>query len=70
MEERKRIDIPGEDWHIEVTHETPNKILFAVLNNNSFEAMKEEDKKKIMKDIEDFGKWRIYKKLNKDLENK
>ena len=70
MEKNKKIEIPGEKFHVEVTHETENKVLFAVINNNIYEALSEEDKKKIEEDIKDFGKWRIYKKLKKDLEDK
>lgn len=64
----ERIDIPGEKFHIELIHETENKLLFAVISNNTYEELSDEDKKKIKGDIKDLGKWRIFKKLKRDLE--
>ncbi len=67
-EERKRINFPGENFHAEVTYEDKVKILIAFINNNSYDELKEEDRKKIMEDVSDIGKWRIFKKLKKELE--
>jgi hypothetical protein len=68
MEENEKIDIPGENFHIEIYHEAENKILFQFVCNNPYTKLTEEDKKKIEEDIKDLGKWRIYKKLKKELE--
>ena len=64
----ERIDIPGEEFHIELVLENEMKILVAFMNNNPYEELKEEDKAKIKKDIEDLGKWRMFKELKKELE--
>lgn len=70
MDKGKRIDFPGENFHAEFTHEDETKVLIAFRNNHPFDELKEEDRKKIIEDLKDLGKWRIYKKLRKDLEDK
>ncbi len=64
----ERIDIPGENFHIEVTYEDKNKLIFAFFSNSPYGELTEEDKKKIMEDVRGLGKWRIFKNLKKELE--
>lgn len=64
----ERIDIEGQKWHIEVTHETDKSLLISFVNNNPYEGLTEEQRKQIKEDIRDWGKWRIFKNLKRDLD--
>ncbi len=69
MEKKEKIPLAGQDWHIEITSESEKHISFLFIKNApDFSSFTEEERKKIKNDIKDWGKWRKYKELKKDLE--
>jgi hypothetical protein len=66
----EKIEIPGERYHIVITSESEDALVCVFRNNTSWDKLDEKTRKQIKGEIKDWGKWRIYKKLKKDLENK
>jgi len=66
----EKIEIPNEDYHIQITKADENGIVMVFYKNNSFcPPFSQEQIEDIKKEIKDWGKWKIFKKLKKDLEN-
>jgi len=64
----EKFDIPSEDWHIEITSESDSAMVLVFRNNNySSTPFDEAKRNKIKEDIKDWGKWRVFKELKKDL---
>jgi len=66
----EKIEILGERYHIAITSESEDALVCVFRNNTSWDKLDEETRKQIKRDIQDWGKWRIYKKLKKDLEDR
>jgi hypothetical protein len=69
MPENKIIDVPGKTWHMEITHDAENVLLIAFRGNNPHLPLTTNQKEEIIKDVEDWGKWKVFKELKRDLEN-
>lgn len=67
-QEENKIEVVGKTWHIVVTKDDDNGLVIVFRNNNPYEALTEEQRTEIKKDVQDWGKWRIFKELKKDLE--
>lgn len=65
----EKIEIAGQDWHIKIAEENEKRILLE-FRNNDFRSVPFNEEKRTMlkKDIQDWGKWRKFKELKKDLE--
>jgi len=66
----EKIEIPGERYHIEITSESEDVLVCVFRKNTEWDKLDDKTRKQIKRDINDWGKWRIYKKLKKDLENR
>jgi len=68
MEKVEKIDVVGQDWHIEI-HKDDEDAMVMRFANNSFSSTPFDEKKRrvIKEDIKDWGKWRKFKELKKDL---
>lgn len=64
----EKIEIPGQNWHIILYHQTDYAMVLRIEKNNPHETFKDEELKIIKEDLKDWGKWRKFKELKKDLE--
>lgn len=67
----EKIEIPGQDWHIEIAQDNEQAIVLRIVNSGYLSTPFDEEKRKAIKEdiLKDWGKWRKYKELKKDLEN-
>lgn len=64
----EKINVEGQDFYIEVMKEDKEVLLLAFRKIKDSYPFTPEDIKEIKEDTKDWGKWRVFNKLKKDLE--
>jgi len=65
----ERIDVKGQDFYIVSSHTSPESLVLAFRKIKDTFPFTPEEIEAIKEDIKDWGKWRKYKELKKDLED-